>query len=470
MAPRDATPPLPKSSIPGIVWPGLPGPAAAERLALLQQFEQSQWWPPEALRAQQDRQLSILLSHAVATAPYYAERLRDAGVRPGKPLSPEVWARIPLLRREDIQQARSALHSRAVPKAHRPLHKLATSGSTGKPVEVVVTKITHLFWEAFTLRDHQWHRRDLRGKLAAIRNFSEGKALYPKGARNRTWAPAAGSVYPTGPAIGLSITASAEQQAEWLQRQRPDYLLIFPSALSELLGYCRERAIAFPRLREVRTLSEVVGPELRAACRQTWGVPLTDMYSVQETGYLALQCPEHAHYHVQGEGVLLEVLDAAGRTCAPGETGRVVVTSLHNFAMPLVRYDIGDYAEVGERCACGRGLPVLNRILGRVRNMVTLPSGERYWPPVYGERYREVAPIRQFQFVQKSLERLEVKLVADRELTAAEQGKLRDLIHQRIRYPFEITFTYHDEIPRGPGGKYEDFRSELPAPSEDDAA
>jgi phenylacetate-CoA ligase len=194
------------------------------------------------------------------------------------------------------------------------------------------------------------------------------------------------------------------------------------------------------------------------------------MYSVQETGYLALQCPEHAHYHVQGEGVLLEVLDAAGRTCAPGEVGRVVVTPLHNFAMPLIRYDIGDYAEVGERCACGRGLPVLNRILGRVRNMVTLPSGERYWPPVYGERYREVAPIRQFQIVQKSLERLEVKLVADRELTAAEQGKLRDLIHQRIRYPFELTFTYHDEIPRGPGGKYEDFKSELAAPSEDGAA
>jgi phenylacetate-CoA ligase len=77
------------------------------------------------------------------------------------------------------------------------------------------------------------------------------------------------------------------------------------------------------------------------------------------------------------------------------------------------------------------------------------------------ERYAEIAPIRQVQMVQKSLEHLEVKLVADRPLTDEEAGQLRELIHLRIRHPFQVTFTYHDEIPRGPGGKYEDFKSEL---------
>ena len=76
----------------------------------------------------------------------------------------------------------------------------------------------------------------------------------------------------------------------------------------------------------------------------------------------------------------MEVLDNHGRPCKEGETGRVVLTDLHNFTMPLIRYEIGDYAEVGPPCACGRGLPVLARILGRSRNMLTLPAGDRIWP------------------------------------------------------------------------------------------
>ncbi len=461
MTPREPAPPRPKSSIPGIIWPAVPGAAAARQLALLQQLEQSQWWPAEALRAQQDRQLSVLLRHAAGSVPFYRERLAGIGPRPGQPLTPEAWNRIPLLRREDIQQAGTALHSQAVPVSHRPLRKIVTSGSTGKPVEVSTTRVTRLIWEVFTLRDTHWHRRDLSGTLAAIRSFPDGKAHYPKGARSSNWAPVMGSIYRTGHAYGLSMTTSAANQAEWMRRCRPNYLIIYPNVLAELIRYCEAEGVSFPELREVCTLSEAVSPELRAACREILGVPLTDMYSSQEIGYLALQCPEHAHYHVQSEGVFLEVLDEAGRPCVPGETGRVVVTSLHNFATPLIRYEIGDYAEVGTPCSCGRGLPVITRVMGRVRNMVTLPNGERYWPSFTAGRFAAIAPISQMQLVQKSLERIEVKLVIDRPLTAEEERQLRELIHLRIRYPFEIDFTYHDEIPRGPGGKYEDFKSEL---------
>jgi len=464
MAPHDPSPPRLRSSIPGLAWPAVPSAAAARQLALLQQMEESQWWPAEALRAQQDRQLSVLLRHAAASVPFYSERLAGIVPRPGRALQPEAWSRIPLLRREDIQHAGAALHSRALPAGHRPLKEISTAGSSGKPVAVQTTQMTRLFWGVFTLRDHHWHRRDVSGSLAAIRSFPDGQAHYPNGARGRGWAPVASGIYHTGPAHGLAITTSAENQVEWLRRRRPNYLIVYPSALAELIRYCGERGISFPELREVCTVSEAVSPELRVACRDTLGVPLTDVYSAQETGYLALQCPDHEHYHVQSEGVFLEVLDEAGRPCEPGENGRVVVTSLHNFATPLIRYDIGDYAEVGPPCPCGRGLPVITRVMGRVRNMVTLPNGERYWPSMLLERYAEIAPIRQVQMVQKSLERLEVKLVADRPLTDEEARQLRELIHLRIRYPFEVAFTYHDEIPRGPGGKYEDFKSELEPP------
>ena len=139
-----------------------------------------------------------------------------------------------------------------------------------------------------------------------------------------------------------------------------------------------------------------------------------------------------------------------------------MVTPLHNFATPLIRYANGDYAEVGEPCDCGRGLPVLKRILGRVRNMLTLPDGRRIWPRLSETRYEEVAPIRQFQFVQKSRSRLEARLVADRPLTAAEEEQTRRPRPRPYRPPgFELAFCYHDRIARSAGGKFEDFRSEI---------
>jgi phenylacetate-CoA ligase len=165
---------------------------------------------------------------------------------------------------------------------------------------------------------------------------------------------------------------------------------------------------------------------------------------------------------VQSEGILVEVLDERDRPCLPGEVGRVVATPLHNFAMPLVRYVNGDYAEVGEPCDCGRGLPVLKRVVGRTRNMLTLPDGRRLWPRLRLSTFDRFALIRQFQFVQKSHSRIEGRLVADRPLTSAEEERLRALVLDRIGYAgFEVAFSYHDHIARSAGGKFEDFKSEI---------
>ena len=104
------------------------------------------------------------------------------------------------------------------------------------------------------------------------------------------------------------------------------------------------------------------------------------MYSSQEFGYIALQCPDAHTYHVQSEAVYVEILDGPGGPCRPGEVGRVVISTLHNYATPLLRYEMGDYAETGGDCVCGRTLPVLNRIVGRERNMWIMPNGQRMWP------------------------------------------------------------------------------------------
>jgi phenylacetate-CoA ligase len=450
-----------KPKIPGNVWPVIPDGLGARMLALLRQLEDSQWLGPDALRQRQFAQLRAVLAFAHKAIPFYRDRLDATGISPGTDLTPEAWARLPLLTREDIQDAGPSLRAGRLPRNHGKPTPITTSGSTGKPITTYGTEVTGFFWCAITIREHCWHGRDFSRSLAAIRHYRNQSAPYPEGLESPNWGNSTAMVTTTGPAFMLNIYTPTQQQAEWLARRNPDYLITFPSNLPPLARYCRDNEIRIPNLRQVCTLGEVLPPEARSLCREAWGIGVKDIYSSQEAGYLALQCPDHEHYHVQSENVLLEVLDDDGRPCAPGQTGRVVATSLHNFAMPLLRYDLGDYAEVGDPCPCGRGLPVLTRINGRVRNLLTLPTGEQRWP-VFGENnFNDIAPIRQYQIVQKSLETIEVRLVVLADLDDDQEERLRSLILDRLGHPFTLVFSYLDDIPRTASGKFEDFRSEI---------
>ena len=242
-------------------------------------------------------------------------------------------------------------------------------------------------------------------------------------------------------------------------KQAPKYLLTFPSNLIGLIRYSRARGEKLPGLRQVATLGEALDPNVRTICEREWAVPVVDAYSSQEFGMIAVQCPTGTHYHVQSETMLVEVLDDAGNPCKPGEIGRLVLTSLHNFASPLIRYEIGDMAEAGSPCSCGRGLPVVMRILGRARNMLTLPSGDQICPRFVFEDFAWDLPIRQLQVVQNSLETLTVRLVSDRQLKPEEEKRVTDSLLKTARHPFAIRFEYVPEIPRAASGKFEEFQS-----------
>ena len=453
-----------RAHVAGNVWPVVPSQPGALLLSLLYQLERTQWWSADQLIEHQLSQLSQLLKHAHHTVPFYRGRLDAAGIRPADGLTLDKWRTLPLLTRRDVQSAGDALVSSAVPAQFGGVTQTQTSGSTGEPVKLRRTALDRLLWEAITLREHDWHGRDISGKLASIRVFSKGGAKPPHGNLLDNWGAPTGHVYVTGPMALLSIATDVVTQARWLMQHEPDYLLTYPTNLAALISHFSARGNSLRRLRAVRTVGETVTPELRAACRGSWGVPLVDIYSSQELGYIALQCPVSEQYHVMAESVLVEILGADGKPCRPGEIGRLVVTSLHNFATPLIRYELRDYAEAGAPCPCGRGLPTLARILGRSRNMLTLPTGEQRWPLVGFHEYREIAPVRQYQLIQQTLEDIEVRFTVDRPLTGAEEARLTQVIQAALGYPFRLNFVYFPgEIPRGAGGKFEEFVSRLEA-------
>jgi len=392
-----------KLQLPGNAWPVIPGAAAATLLAMQVQLENSQWLSGKAIERLQFKQLKMLINFAVQNVSYYREKLQDIGDIGESGFGVEEWRQLPVLTRSDIQNFGKEIQAKSLPsKNHGPLDKLQTSGSTGMPSATLGTSVARLFWQAITLRDHLWHKRDLKKKLVAIR--PEGDRQSPDGVDQDGWGPATDSLFNTGNAATLNSSFPVHKQAAWLIRRRAPYVLSLPSNVVELARHFANNNEDLPGLEQIRTYGEVANEEVYKICKEVWNVPVIDMYSPKEAGYIALQCPVSNRYHVQSESLLVEVIDDHGHHCKPGETGQVVVTTLHNFAMPLIRYALGDYAEVGEACPCGRGLAVLNKVLGRERNMLTLASGSRHYPSFPAESRSSIAPIKQIQLVQKSVD------------------------------------------------------------------
>jgi len=437
-------------------WPRVPSGDAATVLNLHAQNEASQWLAPEALWERQALQLRALLAHSQETVPYYRERLA-ARIDLDAALDKAAWTEIPILTRQDLQDNADELESDAPPAGHGRVGTKQSSGSTGAPVRFKTSGVTTLFYYANNLRHYHWHDYDPAGRYAHISRLNATQRELSVSGKPVPWMMG----YKTGPCYYFDIARTAAEQQAWLQDIQPQYLTTYPSNLKNLLNHFTELRSELPSLRAVTTMSEALDDETRELSANGAGIPVHDIYSAQEAGIVALQCPAGDGYHIMAESVLVEILDDAGAPCATGETGRVVVTPLHNFMTPLIRYALGDFAEVGAPCGCGRGLPTVRRFLGRVRNMLLLPSGEKIWPSFGSRGLTAIAPIRQHQIVQISKTALEARLVVARELSDGEEKALALHITARLPEPMSVAFVYPEAISRSASGKFEDFVSEI---------
>jgi phenylacetate-CoA ligase len=456
--------PFPLSSVPLAGFPALPGGRASLQLAMQFQLERSQWLSPSELEELQRAQLERVVRHAAETVPYYKDRFAAAGLALPAKIDHAFLRTIPISTRDELQLAGDRLTSLRPPPEHGQVQFSTTSGSTGKPLRFARTAVTHLNWLSFALRDHLWHRRDFHGKHCAIRYALPGSAEAPDGETSPHWGEVVTPLFASGQSARLNSSAAPAEQLEWLRRQAPTYLLSAPSNLLALADHAQHAGCALPKVGQLRTVGEMLPEELRRRLSEAWNAKVVDVYTCEEAGYLALECPAHGGYHVQSENVWLEIVDDAGAPCAPGQAGRVLLTSLNNFATPLIRYEIGDHAEFGQPCRCGRGLPTLSRIHGRSRNRVAMPDGTNRFPRMGEGEIFVGAPdlkVRQYKCVQHTLDDIELIVAADGMATPEQQQGIIRAMQTNLGHPFPVRLTFVDKIPRSPNGKLEIFVSHV---------
>jgi phenylacetate-CoA ligase len=433
---------------------------------ILDGFRETERLDSDSLQLGQSLQLRRLLRWIAGQSRYYQnagwtdEVLRDLDQRPDAFW--DVWRRIPVLTKPDLRAHGDLIHSVSVPDDQKPLGLSFTSGSTGIAVEVRTTAVTRVMGNALTVRENVWQRRDFLKRLGAIRYRPAGDRD-PAGSDLPSWGPPSAALFRTGPASYIHVGHSVNGLAAWLARFDPHYLITFPSVAEPLLARVAELTSRPLRLEEIRFIAEPLDPELERRLVERHRFHVSDIYSANEVGIIAFRC-ELGSLHVQSESVLVEIIDNQWRACGPGEAGHLVVTALHNLATPLIRYDLGDFAIPGDPCACGRGLPVIRQVLGRVRNLVRTPDGRRSWP-VDLAKIRSVRVIRQAQFFQTSIDTVQLNIVSERPLTMDEQGQATEAVRAALGYPFNVAFVRVDDIPRGPTGKFEEFMSQLDEPS-----
>ena len=427
---------------------------------------------PDEQRAWQSLALGRIVRFAVNNVPYYRDLFKRLGMKAGDIRSVEDLPLLPLLTRRDVQDNVSTLRAARLPPGHKFDGFTRTSGSTGQPVVVAQTKLSNRMFPLLAQRHMRWARIDPAGSFGSIRpprdlpRLPGGQHVGPGDTcRHRSW-PMTGIYFETGPFSGFSNGNPLDSQVEWVERERPNYLLMQSGDLEHLALGFQDRP-PLDSLRGFQAISQQLTPEMRRRIERTFGVPIHENYGLNEFGIVALRCMEGGRYHVNTELCLVEVVDEEGQPCRAGERGRIVVTTLINAAMPLLRYDADDLAEAVEGpCPCGRTLPSFGAILGRSRRIAWLPPETlKYWHVLH-EALTDLPPdiskpLRQYQLHQFSDGRFELRLVVVGALSAGFVEWIESAWRTTGAPVDQLTIREVDEIPRLPSGKFQDMTSDF---------
>jgi phenylacetate-CoA ligase len=417
----------------------------------------TEWAPyPQLLRYQQGL-LERLVQHGHANVPFYRDRLACLLTGDGS-IDLSRWREVPILTRADATAHTDQMRARELPESYGPIQEFQTSGSSGVPLRFSVDAPARTAYNATLTRLARWFGVDTSRPLAQIRVFRTGETpRYPDGISSKGWSRA----HPNADVHNLDLRTPVEQQIDWLLRQKCPYLMTLPSNATAIAYAATPAQARALEIEIIFSISETVVSRARKLVAERLGARLVGIYSCEEVGMMATECPAAAHYHEATENVLVEIVDDDGRPAAAGQPGRVLVTGLSNYATPFIRYDIGDTAMAAlGPCSCGRSLPVISQVLGRTRNAFVFKDGKRVWLRIWDEKaIQACVPCRELQMVQLDHEKFELRYVPDGSNRVPDRAGLDTFVREKLHPSAKVALVPMETIPRGPGGKLDPFIS-----------
>jgi phenylacetate-CoA ligase len=416
----------------------------------VEQFAQRDSFTAEDWRTWQAERVRELLTLAVVHVPYYRDawsQSQQAAARAGR------LDGVPLLEKNPLRASPDSFVRQDVKRHRLTFH---TSGSTGTPIASI--------WTIEELR-RSLALREVRSARWAGVSFGMARATFsgrmvepdPESAGpfhrfNRVERQVYLSAFHLRPDTAAQYVAALEKhQVEWMTGYAVSYYL--------LARFILERNISVPPLKAVITTSEKLTAAMRQTMQDAYGCKVFEEYSTVDNVVFASDC-EHGRLHVSPDAGIVEILRPNGTPCASGEAGEVVATCLLRTYQPLIRFRLGDLAAWDDApCPCGRVLPVLREVVGRIEDVVVGPDG-RQLVRFHGV-FTDQPHVQEGQVIQEALDHILVKVVPSAGFASHDAEEITRRIRQRLGPEVRVTVDVVDSIPRTKAGKFQAVVSHL---------
>ncbi|HEX2010711.1 MAG TPA: AMP-binding protein [Roseateles sp.] len=418
-----------------------------DSVRLRQELERSQWLAPAELEALQLQRLNTLLRDAARDVPYYRELFAREGIAAGQFTRLSDLQRLPFLTKPLIRAHTEALKSGAA----QGLARFNTGGSSGEPLVFFIGKQRVSHDVAAKWRATRWWSVDIGDSEMVVWGspIELGAQDRVRAWRDRLLRTELLPAFQMSPAKLDGFVAA-------IRRKRPKMLFGYPSALSHIARHAEQQgqrmddlgiAVAF-------VTSERLYDEQRALLERVFGCRVANGYGGRDAGFIAHQCPSGG-MHLTAEDVIVELVDRDGRPVPAGAAGEIVVTHLATGDFPFVRYRTGDIAVLDtQRCACGRGLPMLKEIQGRSTDFVVAADGTVMHGLALIYILRDLAGLRSFKVVQHSRSHTEVLLVAEPDFAPGAPAQIVAGFKKRLGATVEVDVRLVETIPTEQSGKF----------------
>jgi phenylacetate-CoA ligase len=420
---------------------------------------ESQYWPPGQMLAFQRNQLAQLLKHAKENVPFYKTRL-DPVFKKNGDIDWHRWQEIPIVKRHHLVEQRESMLAIKLPQGHGAVWEEFSSGSSGTPITTRHNILEGWVSAAVLYRAQRWHDMDWSKNSVSWQGNDDLVSNWPEGKEVRSWAPNWLEANNRGKSYSVNRATPQENVIEYVLRKNAPYLASRPKLLQSM-AFTTERLKTPLSLDVVATFGTGVTDDERDDLRRILGAKVFSLYSSGEGCKMASSCETGHHYHINPELNYLEILDDNGQPCEIGQPGRVIITPIYNTAQPLIRYEQGDIAIRGPACSCGKQLPVLQEISGRVIHLFRFPDGQTVAPSLPTKEFVANFGVKTWQLVQTGPLEVELRYVTTDPTFVPNKAYAMDVIRRRVRPDLKVTFITLAETPLTESGKFILYKSEL---------